>query len=691
MCQKGLRDLEGEHRDLSGGHRHLSGGRLDLSGGRLDDHKEEHLKLDRSCRPASRRSLVLASVATLLALPLGARATSVWVATSGEKIRPSAGARPASPAVLAAAKNEFEAFQIAVTADGGAVSGVSVAATVLSGPQTLQAPRLVREELIALGNASAPDGFTGDVPDALVPDVDDVVGEKRNAFPFNVSAGQTRVVWAEIHVPAGAQPGVYQGSVTVSAGGATLATVPVTLTVWDFALPSTSSLKSHFGLAYGSLDVQHAAVSGDAFSVLRARYGQLGLDHRISVSSFDDGNLSESHFAQFYGALADGTAPTQLQGAKLTSVRFLGDPKSAAAYGAWASFFKARGWFDRLFDYTCDEPPATCAWSDISARNATMKAGDPQFRSLVTTDVQSATANGVLSSIDVIVPVVNYLDGKSQRDAGGWDDQYSGAQRSKYDAFLASGSRKELWMYQSCMSHGCGGSSAYFTGWPSYMIDTSSVRSRAMEWLSFAWDVTGELYWDTTFAYSQGRANPWSDQWFFSGNGDGTIFYPGTPDRIGGTTHIPVASLRLKMLRDGMEDYEYLKLLSDAGDPDLAKHLATTLFPNAWTEPSISDLLAARETIAARILELTGRPQAPSLGSAPTPSPAPGQTPSSDSGSSPGPAGSGASGLSPSDPATVSSAVTGPVAGSGCSAGSAAQGLAGLGLLAALAVRRRRR
>jgi hypothetical protein len=613
----------------------------------------------------------------------------VWVATSGEKIQPSAGARSTSPVVLAAAKNEFEAFQIAVTGDAGAVSGVSAAATALTGPGTIPAPRLFREELISLGNASAPDGFTGDVPDALVPDVDDVVGEKRNAFPFNVSAGQTRVVWAEVHVPAGAQPGVYQGSVTVSAGGATLATVPVTLTVWDFALPSTSSLKSHFGLAYGSLDVQHAAVSGDAFSVLRARYGQLGLDHRISVSSFDDGSSRDlNHFEQFFGPLASGTAPTQLQGAKLTSVRFLGDPTSSVAYGDWASFFKARGWFDRLFDYTCDEPPATCAWSDISARNAIMKAGDPQFRSLVTTDVQSATANGVLSSIDVIVPVVNYLDGKSQQDAGGWDDQYSGAQRSEYDAFLASGSRKELWMYQSCMSHGCDGTSAYFTGWPSYMIDTSSVRSRAMEWLSFAWGVTGELYWDTTFAYSQGTANPWSDQWFFSGNGDGTLFYPGTPDKIGGTTHIPVASLRLKMLREGMEDYEYLKLLSDAGDPDLAKHLATTLFPNAWTEPSISDLLAARETIAARILELTGRPPSPGLA---TPSPDPGQTPSSGPGPSPAPGGGGAPGLSPSDPVVVSSAVTGPVAGSGCSAGSAAQGLAGLGLLAVFAVRRRRR
>ena len=637
------------------------------SRGRLDDHTEEPLKPDRTCCPASWRLLALATLAASLGLPLDARATQVWVATSSEKLLPSAGARASSgAAALSAARNEFEAFQIAVTADAGAVSGVSATASDLTGPGTIPAPRLFREELILLANASAPDGFTGDAPDALVPDVDDVVGEKRSAFPFTVGAGQTRAIWAEVHVPADAPAGVYRGSVTVTAGGATLATVPVALTVWDFALPSTSSLKSHFGLAYGSLPTQHG-VSGDAFSVLRARYAQLGLDHRISVSSFDDGYYYDlPRFERFFGPLVNGTAPTQLPGAQLTSVRFLGS-RTADTYRSWANFFRARGWFDRLFDYTCDEPPATCAWSDIPTRNAAMKQGDAGFRSLVTTDVQSATANGVLSSIDVIVPVVNFLDGKSSVDAGGWDDQYSGLQRSKYEADLASGPAKELWMYQSCMSHGCGGTSAYFTGWPSYMIDTASLRSRAMEWLSFAWGVTGELYWDTTYAYTAG-GNPWADQWQFSGNGDGTLFYPGTPARIGGSTHIPVASLRLKMLRDGMEDFEYLKLLSDAGDPALAKELATSLFPNAWTEPSISDLLAARERIAARILELTGKPPPP------------------DAVVSPG------SVLAPS-PASTTAAATATAtaaASGGCSALSGNGALAGLGLLAALGLRRRR-
>ena len=162
-----------------------------------------------------------------------------------------------------------------------------------------------------------------------------------------------------------------------------------------------------------------------------------------------------------------------------------------------------------------------------------------------------------------------------------------------------------MWTYQSCMSHGCGGTvnmgspsdqDRYFTGWPSYMIDASAVRNRAMEWLSFRYRVTGELYYETALAFG---GDPWNDQWDFSGNGDGTLFYPGTPARSAGRTDVPIASIRLKMLREGMEDYEYLRRLSDAGDPTLAHAIADALFPHAYeTEVAPERLMEARERIA---------------------------------------------------------------------------------------------
>jgi hypothetical protein len=292
---------------------------------------------------------------------------------------------------------------------------------------------------------------------------------------------------------------------------------------------------------------------------------------------------------------------------------------SAAEHQDWATHFKQHGWFDRLFQYTCDEPPLTCQWSDIAARAAVARQADPAFRTLVTTDFDQAQKNGgaaALGAIDIMTPLVNYMDDRGPQNYG-WTA--GGETRSEYDAFLAQGPLKELWIYQSCMSHGCGGTvdignpsadQLYFIGWPSYMVDASSVRSRAMEWFSFRYGATGELYYETIQAYYD--RDPWQSVYEFTGNGDGTLFYPGTPDRIGGQTEIPVASLRMKMIREGMEDFEYLKLLADLGDSATAKQIAQKLFPHPYqSDAKPEDLMGAREAIARKILTLSGKTAPP--------------------------------------------------------------------------------
>ena len=594
---------------------------------------------------SSARRLGAVVVALLLA-PALAGAAGVWTATSLEKVKPGAAARASGGAALSAARNEYESFQVVIT---GPATGVRATASALTGPGTLGGVRLYREALISLANPSAPDGATGRFPDALVPDVDELVGERRNAFPFDVPSGESRAIWVEVKVPADAPAGAYAGKVAVTWSGGS-ADVPVALTVWPFTLPSTASLKSAFGFSYGGIPAGHGLSEGAAFSTLRARYGALALDHRISLSHVDDGDATLDHVNQYYGPGLDGAAPTGLAGAKLTAFELMGPASS------WAAYFQSNGWTDRLFQYTCDEPPATCAWSDIPVRAKAAHTASPAVRTLVTTTIQEADQQGVTSSIDILVPVINALDDKPGAS------QWSGPQRAKYDAFLAGSAQRELWTYQSCMSHGCGGSSSYFTGWPSYMIDASAVRNRAMQWMAFRYDVSGELYYETTMAFSH---DPWNDQWDFGGNGDGTLFYPGTPAKIGGSTDIPVASIRLKEIRDGMEDYEYLKLVSDLGDPALARSVAGKLFPHGYqAEAAPADLLAARAQLAARIIALTG-------GSAPGPTPTPTPTPAPGNPGTP-PAGAGATGAQ------------------GCASGEAA-GLLGLVGIAAGLVRRRRR
>lgn len=68
---------------------------------------------------------------------------------------------------------------------------------------------------------------------------------------------------------------------------------------------------------------------------------------------------------------------------------------------------------------------------------------------------------------------------------------------------------------------------------------------------------TGILYWATD-NWTGVNCNPWvKTETYPTGNGDGSLLYPGK-DFKG-----PVASIRLKMLREGLEDYELLMLLGE--------------------------------------------------------------------------------------------------------------------------------
>jgi hypothetical protein len=164
-----------------------------------------------------------------------------------------------------------------------------------------------------------------------------------------------------------------------------------------------------------------------------------------------------------------------------------------------------------------------------------------------------------------------------------------------------------LWWYQSCSSHGCddGPEAPYFRGWPSYVVDVPGGRTRAMGWLAFLWGIEGELYWHTTHAFARDGApgDPWAPGglWAFGGNGDGTLLYPGTPERIGGRTPIPVGSLRLALIRDGLEDHELLRLVAARpGGRALALREARRIAPSPFeisSDPAAFD--AARRRLLA--------------------------------------------------------------------------------------------
>ena len=183
-----------------------------------------------------------------------AAAATVWTYSDAAKILPGTKPVAANRSIAAAgARGESVAYQIVISATKGSLSAVNVAFGDLSDAHghTLAASsdiQLYREFYVDLTQPSGQNGHTGEWPDGLVPiGKDAYYHEQRNGAPFAVAPGKNQAVWVDFNIPAGAVAGVYTGSARVTDGSSLLATVPVTLTVWNFTLPATSSLTTAVG------------------------------------------------------------------------------------------------------------------------------------------------------------------------------------------------------------------------------------------------------------------------------------------------------------------------------------------------------------------------------------------------------------------------------------------------------------
>jgi Glycoside hydrolase 123, catalytic domain/Glycoside hydrolase 123 N-terminal domain len=511
-----------------------------------------------------------------------------------EQVFPESRPRADDVARVEAARGEWEPFQVVLRAARTPLTRVHAEAAPLIGPNRAQlpAPRLYRVEYLDVHTPSSIEGRPGRWPDALVPDVDAYVGERRRAFPFDVPAGEARAIWVELWVPHDAAPGLYRGAITVRTGdsrgsgsgtgsgtGATLdVRVPIELTVHDFELPRTSSLPVTFGFARAALPRAHGPLAAPALDALARRYEIAALRHRVSLHGGSmepppfvaDGDRVRIDFAPYDAEVApllDGTADRggPADGARATTLDLrvparLAGPARDDYVRQLVAHLRARGWFDRVFDYTFDEP-GDAQLADARARAFALARVAPEVPRLVTHEFTSALA----PAVDLFCPLVNRVDDKPENPPA-----------------PASTAYRRLWWYQSCMSHGCdivGG--RYFTGWPSLAVDAPAVAHRVFEWLTFRYGVQGELYYNTVEAYARGL-DPWRDQRLHGGNGDGTLFYPGRPDVIGGRTDVPVDSIRLALIREGLEDYEYLTLYAQHFGSGAAIALAAELAPRTF-------------------------------------------------------------------------------------------------------------
>jgi hypothetical protein len=136
----------------------------------------------------------------------------------------------------------------------------------------------------------------------------------------------------------------------------------------------------------------------------------------------------------------------------------------------------------------------------------------------------------------------------------------------------------EVWSYTAL----CQGRRGHDT--PYWQIDFPLLDFRIPAWINWRYGATGLLYWSPV--HWTDTDDMWTDPGTLHGhkgketfNGEGALFYPGTAAGIDG----PIVSMRLKQIREGFEDYEYLKLLVDRGDRKFAEDTVREI-ARSWTD-----------------------------------------------------------------------------------------------------------
>lgn len=532
---------------------------------------------------------------------------------------------------ISCARNEVESFQVVVKAQHGKLHKVDASLSQL----TNKAGNTIPAECVELFAGEfvpvrTPDPRSAMQPgmwaDALVPLKNPYTGEPvqgpnwaKNGFQgerfrgrhFDVWENQQKPLWIDINVPKDAEPGIYSGTFTVWAENADTVTIPVKIEVWDFTLPDGPSLENHFGGFSKVASYYGLEIDSEEFLQLEDRFIEMlaahrinpQLPHRFNPPVAKDGSVSfDDELDRRISAFVTKYNMTNMEVPRAPFPDILGADREKAAlfYRSWYDYLEQKGWEDRAYLYMYDEPKRPKHYEQVRQIGKFVGEVEPRLRRLVVEQPYSRHPTGGIldGSLDIWVSLFGYIDEESIKRV-----QKAGDEVWLYTALVQSIPKfhpnyetypTDEYPFLDVIEN--------VERPPYWEMDFSLLSYRIAPWLNWRYNATGLLYWSTCFWGRTSQRNPWDnptygDHW----NGEGTLFYPGTDAGIDG----PIASVRLKNLRDGMEDYEYFVLLKNLGAEDIIEKIVKNAVPTWGTWDQNTDrFLERRRKIAHEILQL---------------------------------------------------------------------------------------
>ena len=571
--------------------------------------------------------IICLSVFTIEAQPVvNSEDVKVWAVPGEQKVRPKDQVEKSNlvwsgenkKITVAGAGNEHVPFQVVITAPvppgwrPEAPGGFFVSVSDLTSANGKSIPKnqvsLFLEHYIQIYAISSPVGATGLWPDALAPLKE----------PFSMQAQYTvvgnRPVWVDVYIPAGTPAGVYKGSITVTRFDKAIGNLNVEVEVYGFSLPEKTHLITYVNISKGEIArFYNKPVTSPEIDQLTLKYFEFLSSHRMETWFNDplvpelvikdekvELKFNDERYDYFLNKMKLKrvileTLPRNLE----TSIK--SEPFSAefnnkvkAYLTAVESYFRKNGWRDRLiFNSPIDEPNTKKDYEETRRYAELVHEAVPGIHFLATES-----------------PVTDNSDWGTLR---GYVNDFCVHGNSLNDPKVKQALKEEqakggeaTW-YISC-------DQAYPQ--PNYFIDAPVLDPVMVPWITARYKMNGILYWAANF-WNQ-TPDPWLDPvTYISGfdcsggyvlNGEGSLIYPGDhtkrytgqPDVAG-----PVSSIRFEMLREGIEDYEYLWMLKDRGASDFAEEQISNMVIDVSTfSRNLEELYLTRKGMAAKLEEL---------------------------------------------------------------------------------------
>ena len=530
----------------------------------------------------------LPALLTLIVPPQYAQAgiSSIWAVDDGEKVMKTDVNHPlatssdnqvwnGSKVSLFGAKNEIVAFQLIIEADGSGVRNVDVSLDSLANGS----------HIIKNTGSSAPFDYVGKrielftehyvpvdgvwFPDALIPFA---APSGLGGAPFDIAANNNQGVWVDIYIHRDALPGIYTGKIKVSVNSVATHTLPISLRVYNFVLPDECHLKNMFAMSPHNVGKRHGVESeSQAYYAVEARYHQMAHRHRFDIvrSVRDLGVLDKYHkrylTGKLYTAANNYEGPGENVGNRTFSVglynsrprEFSPDNEAGWRSGsdAWVNWFNKNAPRVEIHRYLRDEPWSHGAVYDDIIERCKWIHNNP--------------GPGIALMTYITCPVISELQGHC--------DFWSMNGRTCYlpDAAYEQSQGKKCGFYNGVRPY-CGEDA----------INTDAVDWRVQPLICRRYNLDQYFYWETThWGYRKGSLVDVLNK--NRSNGNGYLFYPGEdvifPDssrRLPG----PLASIRIKNWRRGMQDYEYLWLADQSGLKSEADAIVKRCVPAALSE-----------------------------------------------------------------------------------------------------------